>query len=75
MPVIAVVPPVVVAAVSTGKFCRLFAPASESGAASLTVMPLLARSMPSPVLLKMLLPEMRTPDTGVVVTMMPSPVL
>ena len=42
--------PVVAALLSTGKFCRPFAPLSASGAASLAVTPSLARSIPRPLL-------------------------
>ena len=54
------VAPSVTAAASAGKFCRLLAPVSASPA-SLAVTPSHTRSMPSPPLLRILLPSTALP--------------
>ena len=60
VPVMVTCAPVVVAELSTGKFCRSFAPVSAS-LLSLAVTPLVPRSIPSPALPEMLLPRILTP--------------
>src|SRR5207248_2186351 len=69
VPAIVVVPAVVTADVSTGKFCRLLGPVSQSncptigqgGGGSFCVTPSPPRSMPSPPLEKIELPSIDQP--------------